>query len=467
MKTPSRSLFTAALSTCIALASAPFNRADTSSAVVAAENSPTPLEVHEWGTFTVLQGSDGQVIEWYQAPDQLVDLPPFVRRSIRVIGKNGAGFGQRDTVRMETPVLYFYPEQEMDVTVRASFPNGRITEVFPPAAKPNPNGDTVWHGSLLAPDSPERKKVPAATGPRGRHYAAAREVPDAWLFQNKLPPLETDKAGQTHSLTLPSDIPDTQPVSAGVTPLKKKDSDPVEPIEHFIFYRGAGRHKMYDLRSVQDEGSQDFTLSNYGKATIPKIFAIRIADGQTGWQQLDSLAVAKHIEGKTLNQRIVSFPEKGDAIETAAIDLRRTMIASLHSEGLTRDEAIAMVNTWDNLWFTEPGTRFLAILPQQFADDMVPLTITPTPRKIDRVFVARIEIISREKEQELTSLLTTDHSEQHLLPAAARLADLQLGRYAAGGMERALTLLDRQMRDRFSRLSRAAEQADALQATTD
>ena len=34
------------------------------------------MQVHEWGTFTVLQGSDGRPIEWYQAPSEIVDLPP-------------------------------------------------------------------------------------------------------------------------------------------------------------------------------------------------------------------------------------------------------------------------------------------------------------------------------------------------------------------------------------------------------
>ena len=34
-------------------------------------------------------------------------------------------------VRMETPVLYFYPEKEMAVTVDVSFVNGSIAETFP------------------------------------------------------------------------------------------------------------------------------------------------------------------------------------------------------------------------------------------------------------------------------------------------------------------------------------------------
>ena len=120
------------------------------------------LEVHEWGTFTVLQGSDGHVIQWYQAPDKIVDLPPFVRFNPYVRGKiatgNWASAGL-DTIRMETPVLYFYPEEEMDVTVSATFPDGRITEVFPPPFGVSAT-ETIWSGTLLPPDSPQREKNP-------------------------------------------------------------------------------------------------------------------------------------------------------------------------------------------------------------------------------------------------------------------------------------------------------------------
>ncbi len=483
MKTRSISLFSAVLTTSLALTSAPFTRAAPNDKAEEATSSPAALEVHEWGTFTVLQGSDGNIIEWYQAPAKLVDLPPFVRRSNIVMGKSGTSFGRLDTVRMETPVLYFYPEKEMDVTVSASFPNGRITEIFPPAAKPILNDETVWHGTLLPPDSPERKKVPAATGPSGRHYASAREVPDAWLFRNKALPAgndqTNDQANDLNQLTLQTVVkPSTEPeqllhrIASFARPIEEqkqveKDPDAIAPIDHFIFYRGAGQHKMYELRAVQGKGPDDFTLTNYGKATIPKVFAIRVIDGHTSWMELSSLAVAKHIEGEILNQKSLSFPATSRTADEVTADLRTAMINSLRAEGLTEAEATAMVNTWDNLWFTEPGTRFLAILPQQFADEMVPLKITPTPRKIDRVFVARVEIITREKEQTLTSILSTGATDENIQPDAAKLADLQLGRYAAGGMERALILLDRQMRSRFARLNQAVQQAAPLHAKTD
>ena len=424
--------------------------------------SPPQLEVHEWGTFTVLQSSNGQVINWYQAPDKLVDLPPFVKQSLMVFGKAGtAQFGAMDNVRMETPVLYFYPETEMDVTVSASFVDGRITEIFPPAFRPGFGGPTIWHGTLLPPDSPERKKVPVAEGPKGRHYAAAREVPDAWLFRNRpLPkePLKTTDAGKE------TEPPVAQLVSNTTTePDKEK---PVDPIDHFIFYRGAGNHSFHELRAAQGAGPDDFTLSNYGGETIPKLFALRVREGKSSWLTLEDLKKVDYVDGQPLNQQNFTFPAPMGQAAKVAADLRDAMVASLHAEGLTQDEAAAMVATWDDLWFTEPGTRILAILPQEFADRMVPLTITPKPTKIDRVFVARVEILTREKEQLLSQLLTAplNNDAEDLEAATRQFKDLQLGRYTAGGMERGLQILESQMRGRFAQIEHAVKEQQNQEA---
>ena len=35
------------------------------------------LEVHEWGTFTVLSSSQGSAVDWYQPFSDINQLPPF------------------------------------------------------------------------------------------------------------------------------------------------------------------------------------------------------------------------------------------------------------------------------------------------------------------------------------------------------------------------------------------------------
>src|SRR6266567_2282552 len=96
--------------------------------LMAAEISPRPegLTIHEWGTFTSVAGQDGSAIEW----DTLGckdDLPGFVKD----FGYRGFKFRLQGTVRMETPVMYFYSARELDASVRVEFPQGLVTESYP------------------------------------------------------------------------------------------------------------------------------------------------------------------------------------------------------------------------------------------------------------------------------------------------------------------------------------------------
>src|SRR5829696_7234170 len=80
---------------------------------VASQPAPaTPFTVHEWGTFTSIAGEDGNAVRWLPQGG-VSDLPCFVERSIFNIKGSLAG-----TVRMETPVLYFYAPAEVAVTVK-------------------------------------------------------------------------------------------------------------------------------------------------------------------------------------------------------------------------------------------------------------------------------------------------------------------------------------------------------------
>ena len=78
------------------------------------------LVVHKWGTFTSIAGGDGVALEWrpLNGPS---DLPKFVHSfeapddGLRHPRKNKGDL--RASVRMETPVLYFYSPGELDVSV--------------------------------------------------------------------------------------------------------------------------------------------------------------------------------------------------------------------------------------------------------------------------------------------------------------------------------------------------------------
>src|SRR4051794_18489374 len=79
------------------------------------------LVVHEWGTFTSLQGSDGVPLKWN--PLESSRLPGFVydwnRSGFRRTPSGMLTLGLKQALvtlqRMETPVVYFYADQEQTV----------------------------------------------------------------------------------------------------------------------------------------------------------------------------------------------------------------------------------------------------------------------------------------------------------------------------------------------------------------
>ena len=93
-----------------------------------ASNDPADLTVHEWGTFTSVAGKDGAAIDW-DALGCKDDLPAFVHD----FGYRGFKWRLAGTVRMETPVIYFYSPREVEANVKVAFPKGLITEWYPQA----------------------------------------------------------------------------------------------------------------------------------------------------------------------------------------------------------------------------------------------------------------------------------------------------------------------------------------------
>ena len=123
---------------------------------------PDGLVVHEWGTFTSVAAEDGTAVDWVpqQGPR---DLPCFVDR----VQYNIKGWLPA-TVRMETPVLYFYSPDEKAVDVRVRFPQGIITEWYPRAevAPTRIEADDSQKSRARRHDRVESGQGPAARGRR-------------------------------------------------------------------------------------------------------------------------------------------------------------------------------------------------------------------------------------------------------------------------------------------------------------
>lgn len=356
--------------------------------LLSAASPPRDLVVHEWGTFTSVQGGDGKLIPW-QA-QQIGDLPKFVYNWMRpgrdrqtptilTFGKGGLTGLQR----METPVIYFYSDAEFDADVAVNFPSGHITEWFPQAdnlGEPGtparasarltrqPKGGSLirWQNIRVLParaNAALAARLPTSTN--GTHYFAARETDAAFI-----------RASDSSSKTL--------------------------PIQHekFLFYRGTGDFGTPLTVTTADDGT--VSVANTGRAPLVHLFLLEVSGGEARWTALEKLPRnGKQIMG-TLGAPAVG---RMQSLEQVQKDLGAAMVAALTSAGLFPAEAHAMVKTWNQAWFTEEGARVLYLLPRAWTDEILPLTLDPKPRELVRVMVGRSEIFPPRVIQQLAPVL--------------------------------------------------------------
>lgn len=313
------------------------------------------LTAHEWGSFTSIAGSGGQAVEWSPLTGP-VDLPAFVEH----FRDPGFKLGLRGTVRMETPVLYFYSSKEETVSVSVAFSKGVITEWYPHASHVGPtaenlynpilrqasaSGSIAWDSVTLAPSG--RLEFPG--GDRNNHYFAAR---------------------MTSS-----------------TPLRVKTASG-EQQEKFLFYRGVSAFSVPLSATMGTDGK--LRVKNQGDQEIPTTILFERRGEKVGYR----------IGAALQNEAILDAPELNSTID----ELRRDLEGILVGQGLYQDEAHAMVETWRDSWFEE-GSRLLYIVPPTFVNGVLPLSINPAPAQTVRVFVGRLELVTPATEKEVEKAL--------------------------------------------------------------
>ena len=116
----------------------------------------------------------------------------------------------------------------------------------------------------------------------------------------------------------------------------------------------------------------------------------------------------------------IGFRVAGASAATPSIDppelnatmdsLKQVVEDMLIAQGLYQDEAQAMFETWRDSWFEE-GSRLLYIVPREFVDSVLPLSIDPSPAQIVRVFVGRMELVTPATQRAVEQALAThDHT---------------------------------------------------------
>lgn len=392
------------------------------SAVIAAVNRPETaphdlrlvatnqpgLTVHEWGTFTSFSGSDGVQLEFRPLVDN--DLPPFVLDRARQSGapnplsnplsKSGISVLQR----METPVLYFYTDREQQVSVRVGFPQGLLTEFYPPVQEMHPKFE--W----LKPEPVANSLLDWGTLwviPTDRFQAdvdnpeLAGRIHDS-LVQSLLPPAKGNHYGYARE------------TDSALVYVSRKNEDKNRPLapsgdyfEKFLFYRGVGNFKLPLTLTAHGDGR--FQLHNAGQDPIRSLFLVTVEGDQIRFSSYEQIEAGQ--------QRLLNQPTEPTSLES----LSEAVIKAIVAERLYEKEAGAMVKTWQESWFGEDGTRLFYMVPTRVTDQLLPLEVEPRPDELVRVLVGRLEIMTPEDEARVTEAVR--QSAARRAAAARRQAD--------------------------------------------
>jgi hypothetical protein len=292
------------------------------------------LTVHEWGTFTSIAGADGSATPW-RTYGGTEDLPCFVNKF------GGFKFQVPGTVRMETPVVYFYGSRESVVDVNVSFPNGTITEWYPRQTSPWSNASIAWQGVHVIPEAKPDFPIEQGTS----HYYAARDT-------------------------------DAAPLRVG------------SQTEKFLFYRGVGSFPLPISAKATADGK--VVVNNRGANRLDGVFLFENRGGKRRYLFADTINGEVTLDRESLQDNWAGL----------LMDLERTLI----DHGLYQREARAMIETWRDSWFEE-GTRLIYIVPRQTIDSVLTLNIKPAPLETTRVFVGRMEIITPEIQDDVKAAI--------------------------------------------------------------
>lgn len=352
------------------------------------------LVVHEWGTFTSFSGSNGVQLDFRPLINE--DLPRFVLDRRMQWGVSLLSKGHiRASIRMETPVTYFYTDVERTVQAKVEFPDGLLTEFYPPVVGMLPAYDPLkevsrpFGKSML--DWGDVHLIPAAS----LAPAVKDEHTKQWLqgmIEERVVPTDGTSNHYYHA---------RETDSAFVHVRIPKSADPklstfiVKPsgdhLEKFLFYRGVGRFEQPLQTTVADDGK--IQVTNSGDHPIRSLFRVTVAGKSIKYSEMESLSAGVTAE----------FADAAKPITSQ--ELQDRVAAALVREKLYPREATAMVKTWAESWFAEEGTRVFYMLPQEITDKRLPLTISPKPDETVRVLVVRVEIMTPSVEKQLLEVV--------------------------------------------------------------
>jgi len=398
---------------------------------------------HEWGTFTSVQGADGVLLPWN--PFETTQLPRFVHDWNKPgLGRRAAGALNHETKslfvtlqRMETPVIYFYSDHEHTVDVTVRFPQGLITEWYPQAHDIGPSVfspnklATALDGIVQQAGLSPKITLASVFGKKG--------VPDsriAWNQVRLLPAKDNSRlAGEMPAGASGNHYFAARGTDAAFLRVKSLDNaGPATEQEKFLFYRGVANFKTPLQVTFNSGNDTNLFLSNTGADELRHLFVLAVRHGQGKFVYEERVPPGRRAYTElNWGQDLLPLNELVSRISAR-------MSEALGQEGLYPREADAMVKTWRESWFEEDGLRVLYVLPREWTDATLPLTLEPAPRELVRVMVGRAEIISPAMDWELLKQIArySESGAAGRQEAVANVRQIGLGRFLQPAVTRVL-----------------------------
>ena len=346
------------------------------------------LVVHEWGTITSVHRATGAPLAGLNKIDAADVLPEFVHRfepeptrqdPKRRLAKSPLVPGRPDvTMRLETPVIYFYPPVgarlpiALDVEVR--FRGGVLNEFYP-AAEANVLLDTE-----RIQDKQQAGLLSRWDGDRLNNFVVGSLRWKDLAVTDKISPPAT----RSPAWLAPRDVRATGVATAA------------GESEHYVFYRGVAHLDALFQTQLMASGLR---LSSPARMPwrekplqVPHVWLVQVRrDGVIAFKERGAVMIDPAVAGQELARFGRFAPE--EFAESGARRLRASMQDQLERQGLFTLEAEAMLDTWKASYFEKPGTRVFYIVPREWTDHFLPLRIS-VPASVTRVIVGRIDLIT-------------------------------------------------------------------------
>jgi len=381
-------------------------------------------DLHEWGTFTTVSGSDGVYlsglhieeehlpnfvyshaglnnlfantysINSYNSYSYPTVIPPFPQGLTASLNSNSnqleVNFNEKTklydmgrlkipatsfkgmpfekprdlknvTVKMETPVIYFYNGAGEKINIKVGFNGGTISQWYPNRT----NGDTPNQIKLTDEQMSPQLKSHLTNNKSNVSIVDSKPLDFGKNYQGSIEwDLELLNADDAYTFKPTQNKTWIYPRVSGTNMVKVGDE-----YEDYLFYRGIGNFKLPVTFTVDQD--ETVHVKNKSSEAIPFAFA---------YEKTGNIVKYK-VLGEVKDSASIPQQEWTTAKSNWQTEIFSEMRNGLAAQGLTTDEANGMVKTWWKSYFQQDGLRVFWVVPQNELDKILPLTATPKPEK--------------------------------------------------------------------------------------